>query len=128
MQLPEIEAFALQYGFKPRLTKPEFKRLPERLRDGETLHAMCEGWADKRKGQGILVATDKRVFFYRRNFVGQEIFEEIPISKINGCQVKTNIIAGRVIISTAGSDLELEQVVNEEARKFGDAVSRLIGG
>lgn len=126
-----IEKFMRRYGFNPSYTKSEIKELPEILNFDEVLCGLLEGFLKKVhnrdiNGTGLVIATNKRIIFFRKTFIGTVTKEEIPVSKISSSSYRKGILFGSIAIVTSNNEAVVEQCDKENAKKFIDSVQKVI--
>ena len=96
--------------------KKELDELPAILSDDELPEKMIEGWYGG--GTGLLVATNKRLFFTdKRRFTGLQV-EDFLYETINSVQARTGMILGSIRIHTAGNIEVIDNVENELVHPF----------
>ena len=127
----KLESFMKNYGFKPNLTKPEIKELPEILHPEEKLLGLVEGLLKKIhnreiSGHGLVIATNKRVIFFRKSFIGTVTKEETPISKISSASFRKGFLTSSIAIVTSNNESEVDNCDKILGKKFIDIVQNLI--
>lgn len=98
----------------------EIKALPDILWEDEKLEKMVQGFYEK--GNGILVATNKRLIFVDKGLIYGLRVEDFPYEKISSIQYETGMLMGKIIIFASGNKAEIKQVVKAQAKNFGDYV------
>jgi hypothetical protein len=126
-----IETFMKDYGFKPNMTKPEIKELPSMLHPDEKLHGLLEGMLKRVhnndiNGNGIVIATNKRIIFFRKSIIGTVTKEEIPISKVSSASYRKGLMFSSVAVITASNEAVVEQCDKTVAKRFSETVQKLI--
>lgn len=96
-------------------TKRELKNLLSQLWEGETVHHITSGFYSS--GNGILVATDKRLLFYFKGVV-RSTSEDFPYSKISSIEVKSGIMFATLTIYASNQRAEITQIAKAEAEAF----------
>ena len=127
----KIEIFMQKFGFNPIFTKPEIKELSSLLHLEETLFGLLEGQLKKIhnkyiNGVGLVIATDKRIIFFRKSIIGTVTKEEIPITRVSSASYRKGILTSSIAIITANNESVVEQCDKNVAKKFIDVVLRLI--
>jgi len=132
MWTPEkIEQFCKDFGFKPVSTKAEIKELPNLLSPDEQLLGLLEGFLKdihgrNVNGQGIVIATSKRVIFFRKSFIGTITKEETSLSKVSAVSYRKGILVGSISIISASNDSIVDNCDKKMAEKFIGILSDLI--
>jgi len=126
-----IEKFMAEINFTPGSAKSEIKELPNILHPTEKLCGLLKGWLKKVhnreiNGSGLVIATDKRIIFYRKSIIGTVTKEEIPISKVSSSSFRKGLLSCSVAIVTSNNEAVIEQCFKEEAQRFADTVQRMI--
>ncbi|MCY3801534.1 MAG: PH domain-containing protein [Chloroflexi bacterium] len=104
--------------------KKELDELPAILSDDELPEKMIEGWYGG--GTGLLVATNKRLFFTdKRRFTGLQV-EDFLYETINSVSARTGMILGSIRIHTAGNIEVIDNVENELVHPFAEFVRNKI--
>lgn len=127
----KLDAFVASYGFKPRNVKSELKHLPQILHPEEELSGLLEGILKKvhtraMNGIGMVIATDRRIIFFRKSIIGTITKEEIPIEKVSSASHRKGLLTSSIAITTSSNDAIIEGCNNKEAAVFNDAVQKLI--
>ena len=102
------------------LGKRELKELPSILWEDEVVERIVQGLYGK--GNGILVATNKRLVFVDKGLIVGLRVEDFPYDKISSIQYETGLLFGKLIIFTSGNRATIEQVDKKQCRDFGDYV------
>jgi hypothetical protein len=107
-------------------SKREVKRLPEHLWDDEHVDLITSGTYGP--GNGILVLTDRRLFFLKDGMM-TKTSEDFPIEKISSIQWTTGMMFGKITVFASGNKAEINNVMKVDGKAITDAVrSRLSGG
>lgn len=125
----KVNSFVSSYGFKPVLTKSEVKHLPNILHDDEDLLGIIEGELKIGKtsnGYGVLIATDKRVIFFRKSILGTQTKEEYPISRITSSIYRKGLMYGAIAIVTANNEAVIDHCSKSEAKRLDDIIQKSI--
>ena len=107
------------------LPSPEMKGLPEVLNASETICGIASGLYSGRNG--IIVATNERVFFFEKGRVWGSKLEEFRYENITSVQYSTGFIGGDITIFVAGNAAKIDMVPNVYCKPFVDAVQKIIG-
>ena len=83
------------------LGRKEIKELPNILWGDETLTDIVQGVYDD--GQGILVATNKRLIFINKGMIYGLKVEDFPYDKMSSIQYETKLMFGSVTIFASGN-------------------------
>ncbi|HET6995215.1 MAG TPA: PH domain-containing protein [Chitinophagaceae bacterium] len=126
-----LETFMKDFGFKPSMTKPEIKELPSLLSPDEKLHGLLEGMLKRVhnndiNGNGLVIATNKRIIFFRKSIIGTVTKEEIPISKVSSASFRKGLMFASVAVITASNEAVVEQCDKTLANRFSQVVQKLI--
>lgn len=127
MTKEEINLFCNNFKFESAIAKAEFDLLPELLNPSETLLALVEGticgnYRDI-AGKGLLFATNRRVVFFRKSFIGTNTFEEISLSSIATISFdKGRLADGSISIMTDRQRMIIEQCNNYLAERTVNAI------
>lgn len=115
-------------GVATLLGKREISDLPNILRDDEQVRGALQGLYGG--GQGLLVATDRRLVFVDKKLIGNRVrVEDFPYDSISSIQYELKIMFAKVTIFASGNKAEIEQVMPKDlARSFCDVVRALISG
>jgi hypothetical protein len=98
----------------------EIKALPDILWEDEKLEKVVQGFYES--GNGILVATNKRLIFVDKGMIYGIRVEDFPYDKISSIQYQTGMLGGKITIFASGNKAEIKHVQNDQARNFGDYV------
>ena len=107
-------------GVQKLFGKKEIKELPNILWEDEKLEKLVQGVYNN--GQGILIATNKRLIFIDKGFFWGLKVEEFPYDKISSIQYETGMIFGKITIFASGNKAEIEQLFKDSCRSFCDYV------
>lgn len=127
----EVQKFLDTYKFKGPNTSSEIEDLPGILHDGEELVALLEGRLIKIhnkavNGLGLLIATTRRVIFYRRSFIGTITREEFQREKISAISFRQGLMTSAVSITTSNNEALMDYCQTDPAKKFSDILQKLI--
>ena len=106
------------------LPKGDVRELPNILWDDEKISDIVRG--TYKSGNGVLVATNKRLIFVNRGFIYGINVEDFPYDKINSIQYSTGILLGEIAIYVSGNAAEIRNVSNDECRRFSEHVRAMI--
>ena len=115
-------------GVATLLGRREIKDLPNILWDDEQVRGALQGLYGG--GQGLLVATDRRMVFVDKKLIGNRVkVEDFPYDSISSIQYQLKVLSATVTIFASGNKAEIEQVMPKAlARSFCEAVRALISG
>jgi hypothetical protein len=102
------------------LGRKEIRELPQILWDDEEALDVIQGTYNN--GNGILVATQKRLVFVDKGiFYGLKV-EDFPLDKISSIQYETGMLLGSITIFTSGNKAIIKNVDKTRARTFAEGV------
>lgn len=107
-------------GFESFLGRKEIKELPNILWEDEKVENIIQGTYNN--GNGILVATSRRLVFVDKGLLFGLKVEDFPYDKISSIQYETGILMGKLTIFTSGNKAIIDNVVKTKVRIFGDSV------
>ena len=113
-------------GFERLLGRKEIKELPTILWDDERVEHLVQGLYDK--GNGLLVATNKRLIFVDKGRLYGLRVEDFPYDKISSIQYKTGFMTGEITVYTSGNKAEIQNVEKGQVRVFCESVRARISG
>lgn len=127
----KLENFMQSFGFKPNMTKPEIKELPSLLHPDEILLGLLEGQLKRIhnrdfNGLGLVIATNKRLIFFRKSILGTVTKEEMPVNKISSASFRKGLLSSSIAITTSNNDSVVDHCDKTVAKKFIDVVQNLI--
>ncbi|MBR6711478.1 MAG: PH domain-containing protein [Selenomonadaceae bacterium] len=106
------------------LPKREIKELPNVLWEDEIIQDIVRGLYAN--GNGILVATNKRLVFVDKGMGWGLRVEDFPYDKITSIQYSTGFISGEIIIYSAGNKAKIDYVTKERCKIFAEHVRAMI--
>lgn len=106
------------------LSKREINELPNILQEGEGVKRLVSGVY--KKGNGILVATDRRVLFVDKGMMSGLKVEDFPLSKISSVQFETGLLMGEITIFASGNKATITQIDKALARAFAEHIQATI--
>ncbi len=129
--IDSIKKFYKDFGFKPSSTKSEIKELSKLLHADEQLHGLLEGFLKNIHGRsinglGLVIATNKRVIFFRKSIIGTVTKEEIPLNKVTSASYRKGLMFSSISITSASNDSIVEQCDKKISKKFIDNLLGLI--
>lgn len=105
--------------------KKEIRRLVEYLWEGEVVERMATG--NYGRGQGLLVLTDRRLFFVRDGVMTKQT-EDFPLDRVTSVAWNSSLAFGTVIVFTGGAKNAISSVHKADGRDLVDLVrARLTG-
>lgn len=113
-------------GVAALLGRREINDLPNILRDDEQVRGALQGLYEG--GQGLLVATDRRMVFVNKKLIGNRVkVEDFPYASVSSIQYELKLLFAAVTIFASGNRAEIEQVMPKSlARSFCEAVRAFI--
>ena len=128
--MPTLEEIKIQIkcldGVSRLLGRREIRELPNILWDDEIVEQIVQCLYEN--GQGILVATNKRLLFVDKGLIYGLRIEDFPYDKITSIQYETGLIFGKIKIFASGNKADIEQVDKKQARDFAEYVRARISG
>ena len=109
------------YDEKIRLAKSEVKYLPEVIHDDEKIIGLVEGFYKDAEGNGLLVATTKRVIFIYKGWLSSKV-EDFLYTKISSIQYESGIISGEIKVHVSGNNGRMTHVGKTKGVKFCEIV------
>lgn len=103
-------------SFDRLLTFREVQHLPKILADDERVEAVLAGFY--KGGNGLLVATRRRLIFLDKGLLYGLRIEEFPLAQITSIEHKTGLLMGKVIIFAAGNRAEISMVEKAQVQPF----------
>ena len=127
----KVDKFMADYGFKPKNTKSEVKELPNILQEGEEIHGLLEGFFKRVSGTssnslGLVIASNKRIIFFRKSIIGTVSKEEIPLRMVTSSAYRKGLIQSGIAIVAANNDAVVECFEKREAERFNKIVNDLL--
>ena len=128
--MPTLEEIKIQIqrldGVSRLLGRREIRELPNILWEDEIVEKIVQGLYEN--GQGILVATNKRLLFVDKGLIYGLRIEDFPYDKITSIQYETGLLFGKIKIFASGNKADIEQVDKKQARDFAEYVRARISG
>ncbi len=122
--MPTLEEIQTQIrnldGFETFLGRKEIKELPNILWEDETVENVIQGTYNN--GNGILVATNRRLVFVDKGILYGLKVEDFAYDKISSIQYETGMLFGKLTIFTSGNKAIVNNVLKAKVRVFGDWV------
>ncbi len=106
------------------LGRKEINELPSILDQNEKITNLIQGTYNG--GQGILVATNRRLVFVDKGILYGLKVEDFPLDKITTIQYETGLLLAEVKIHTSGNIATIDNVEKAGARKFAESVRNQI--
>jgi hypothetical protein len=91
------------------------KKLPDEIRDDETVIAIASGTYDDKPA--LVVLTSARILFIGK-WAFQSKSEDFPIGRVSSVELKTGVLMSDVVIYTSNQEARIKHLVNEEAKRF----------
>jgi Bacterial PH domain/Short C-terminal domain len=113
-------------GASKFLGRKEIKELPNILWEDEKLEKIVQGFYAK--GNGVLVATNKRLVFIDKGLIYGLRVEDFPYDKISSIQYSTGMLLGKITIFTSGNKALIEQIDKAQVKLFAEYVRARISG
>ena len=104
--------------------RKEIKELPDILWEDEIVENLIQGFYNN--GNGILVATNRRLIFIDKGLLYGLKVEDFPLDKISTIQYSTGMLMGKLTIFTSGNKAVIDNVDKKDVRLFGDFVRNKI--
>ena len=122
--MPSLEEIRSQIKFldgtSRLLALGEIKELPDILWQDESIENIVQGvYSDS---NGILVATNNRLVFVYKRFLGGVKVEDFPYDKISSIQYETGVWLGKITVFASGNKAEITHIEEKQARVFCEAV------
>ncbi len=118
----DIQAAATRMGSKFG-AKREIRKLVGYLWEGEQVQALAGG--SYGQGLGLVVLTDRRLFFLRDGWVNKET-EDFPIEKMSSVQWTSGFAQGALTVYASGNKAEIKSVYNDDGKAIADAIRHRI--
>jgi hypothetical protein len=106
MTYEEIQSKIKELGVSLSSVKKELKILPETLGEGEELQNLISG-ALSGTNTGLLVITNKRLFFLDKKIIGGVEIEEFGYDKISSISHSKGMLTGKIKIHVSGNDADI---------------------
>lgn len=106
-------------GAEKFLGRREIKELPKILWEDELPEKIIQGLYNN--GNGILVATNKRLIFIDKGMFSLKV-EDFPYDKITSIQYSTGMMFGGMDIFCSGNKAEIKRVAKDQVKSFADYV------
>lgn len=100
------------------LSKAEIKELPKILWEDEEIKKAVQGFYQN--GNGLLVATNKRVIFLNKGLFGGLQVEDFSFDKISSIQYNVGFITGDLTIFASGNKATIKNIEKGSVRDFAD--------
>lgn len=107
-------------GAEQWLGRREIAELPTILWEDELPERIIQGYYVK--GNGILVATNKRLIFIDKGLLFGLRVEDFAYDKISSIEYNTGLMFGELTIYTSGNRAKIEQVLKAQVREFAEYV------
>lgn len=100
--------------------RKEIAELPAIIPEGEEIFGLIQGVYNG--GQGILVATDRRLLFVDKGLLYGLKVEDFGLDKVTSVQIETGLILADIKIMASGNIAKIANVDKTEGRKFCEKV------
>lgn len=107
-------------GAQKWLGRREIGELPNIMWEDELPEMIIQGMY--KSGNGILVATNKRLVFVDKGLMWGLKVEDFPYDRISSIEYSTGLLFGELKIYTSGNQSKIEQVVKDQVRGFAEFV------
>ncbi len=104
------------------LGRKEIAELPNIIAEGETIFGLVQGIYNN--GQGILVATDRRLLFVDKGLIYGIKVEDFGLDKVSSIQYETGMIMADIKIMASGNVAKITHVDKGPAREFCEQVRK----
>jgi len=101
-------------GVEKLFGRMELKALPRLLEEGELPESIIQG---RFGGQGILVATDRRLLFLDKGLLSLRT-AEFRYDTITSVEYGTGLVYGHITITVAGNASKIDQVIKDRLPTF----------
>lgn len=105
--------------------KREIKKLSEHLTEAEQVSWLASG--SYAGGMGLLVLTDRRLFFLRDGMMSQAS-EDFPLDRVSSIQWSSGMLQGKIQVFVSGNKSEITNVAKPEGKAIVDSVRATIAG
>lgn len=102
------------------LGKREINELPNILAQDEPVLNIVQGFYSG--GNGILIATDRRLVFIDKGMIYGLKVEDFPYEKLSSIQYETGLLLAKITIFASGNQALIDNVDKKQARAFSEAV------
>ena len=108
------------------INRSEIKELPKILWEDEIIVDVVTGIYNHKSG--ILVATNKRLIFIEKGILWGSTVEDFGYNKISSFVYHTGFIFAELEIYASGNSSMIENVINDDAKRFAKNVRAMITG
>jgi len=105
-------------GANKFISRGEIKELPKILWEDEIIKKAVPG--NYQNGNGMLVATNKRVIFLNKGFLGGLQVEDFSYDKISSIQYNVGMLMGDITIYASGNKATIKHIEKSQTRDFAD--------
>ncbi len=117
----QLEAIGITKAATPAIWgRKEIAELGAIIADNEEMFGLVQGTYNN--GQGILVATNKRLIFVDKGLIYGLKVEDFGLDKVSSIQYETGIIFADIKIMASGNTAKIEYVEKGAARSFCEKV------
>jgi hypothetical protein len=122
--MPTLEEIQKQIGSLDGASRllafKEIKELPKILWEDERVEQIIQGMYNN--GNGVLVATNKRLVFVDKGLMFGLKVEDFPYDKITSIQYETGMLMGEITIFASGNKAEIKYLDKARTRVFAEFV------
>lgn len=93
----------------------ELKELPKLLQPGELPERIIQGRFSG--GQGVLVATDRRLLFVDKGIFGSKVVD-FPYDRISSIEYSTGLLMGEIRVTVSANVSKIDQVHKQHIQGF----------
>ena len=111
-------------GVHKWVNRKEIKELPDILWEDENIVDLIPGFYNG--GNGLLVATDRRLIFLDKGLLYGLRVEDFPLSNISSIQYSTGLLLGDITIFASGNKAKIKNVDKHRVKLFAENVRHRI--
>lgn len=132
MWTPErVNDFMKDFGYKISVAGNEIRDLHNLLHKEEELLGLAEGYLNKVhgnivNGHGIVIATNKRIIFFRKSLFGTVTKEEVPINKVSSVSYRKGFFHSSIAVTTSNNEAVIDRCDKFIGEKFVNVIQVLI--
>lgn len=122
--MPTLDEIKIQIktldGMQAFMGRREINELPNILAHNEPVLNIVQGFYSG--GNGILIATDRRLVFIDKGMIYGLKVEDFPYDKLTSIQYETGLLLAKITLFTSGNRALIDNVDKKQARTFSEAV------